>query len=117
MQRIFSDKNRVNFNGNIYSAGKTYAGLIEYVSNEGMDYMISSSIIVSKDFTPPQEMQLSFLTPWGNSFNLKCNVICFLRSEHEDNTLTFVMKVLNPPQHYMKFIDTLKPGDLLKKWA
>lgn len=117
MKRIFSDKIRVNFNGNIYLGGNTYAGLIEYVSNEGMDCMISSSIKVSKDFTPPQEMQLSFLTPLGNSFRLTCNVICFSRSEPEDKTLTMEMKVLNPPQRYINFIKTLKPGDLLKKWT
>ncbi len=97
LQRIFSDQIRVNLNGNINSEGKTYPGLIEYVSNEGTDYMISSLIKVSKNFTPPHEMQLSFLTPLGNSLNLTCNVICFLRSEHEDNTFNFVMKVLNPP--------------------
>ncbi len=110
MQRIFSDKIRVNLNGNIYSGGKTFSGLIEYVSNKGMDYMICSSINVSKKFTPPQEIQLSFLTPQGDALNLTCNVICFLRAEHESNTLTFLMKVLNPPRQYMKFIDTLKPG-------
>jgi hypothetical protein len=116
MQKMFADKIRVNLNGNIYSGGKTYPGIIEHVSNEGMEYMISSSIQVSKDFTPPQIIQLSFLTSLGSSFNLTCNVICFLRPEPEDKTLTMGMKVLNPPPQYMEFIDTLKPGDVLKKW-
>ena len=116
MHRIFTDKLRVNLNGNIYSEGKTYAGNIEYISNEGMEYIISSLIKVAKDFTPPKIMQLSFLTPLGSSLNLTCNVICFSRSEPEDKTLTIGMKVLNPPPQYMEFIDTLKPGDLLKKW-
>jgi hypothetical protein len=113
---MFPDKFRVNLNGNIYSGGKTYAGNIEYISNEDMGYIISFLIKVAKDFTPPQTMQLSFLTPLGSSLNLTCNVICFLRSEPEDKTLTMGMKVLNPPPQYTEFIDTLKPGDLLKKW-
>jgi len=116
MQRMFTDKIHVNLHGNIYSEGKTYAGNIEYISNESTEYMISSSIKVSKDFMPPQMIQLSFLTPLGSSLNLKCNVICFVRSESEDKTLTMDMKVLNPPQQYMEFIETLKPSDLLKNW-
>ena len=116
MQRIFPDKLRVNLNGYIYSEGKTYAGNVEYISNEGMEYTLCSSIKVSKDFTPPQIIQLSFLTPLGSPINLTCNVICFLRSESEDKTLTMGMKVLNPPPQYMEFIETLKPGDLVKKW-
>jgi hypothetical protein len=113
---MFPDKIRVNLNSNIYSGGKTYAGIIEYISNEGMEYMISSSIKVSKDYTPPQKIQLNFLTPLGSALNLTCNVICFLRSESEDNTLTMGMKVLNPPQQYMEFLETLKPGDVIKTW-
>jgi len=116
MQRMFPDKIRVNLNGHIYSGGNTYAGIIEYISNEGMEYTLCSSIKVSKDFTPPQIIQLNFLTPLGSSFNLTCNVLCFLRPESEDKTLTMGMKVLNPPRQYMEFIETLKPGELLKTW-
>ncbi len=116
MQKMFPDNIRVNLNGNVYSEGKIYPGIIEYISNEGMEYMISSSIQVSKDFTPPQIIQLNILTPLGNWLNLTCNVICFLRSEPEDKTLTMGMKVLNPPPQCMEFIETAKPGDVVKKW-
>ncbi len=116
MQRMFPDKLRVNLNSNIYSGGKTYAGNLEYISNEGMEYILSSSIKVSKDFTPSQIIQLSFQTPLGSSIKLTCNVICFLRSEPEDKTLTMGMKVLNPPPQYIELIDTLKTGDIHKKW-
>ena len=116
MKRMFSDKRRVNLDGNIYSGGNTYEGMIEYVSTEGMEYMITSSIKFSNNFIPPQIIQLSFLTPSGSSLNLTCNVICFLRSERKDKKLTIGMKVLNPPSQYMEFIDTLKSGDLRKKW-
>ena len=116
MQRIFADKIRVNLNSNIYSEGKKYSGIIEHISNEATEYTISSSIMDSKDFTPPQIIQLSFLSPLGSSLNLTCNVICFSRSESKDKTLTMGMKVLNPPPQYMEFIETLKPGELQKKW-
>ena len=116
MQRMFPDKIRINLNGNIYARGKTYAGKIEYISDESMEHIISSSIKVSKDFTPPQIIQLNILTPLGSTLNLTCNVICFLRSEPEDKTLTMEMKVLNPPPQYLEFIETVKPGDLLKTW-
>jgi hypothetical protein len=116
MQRMFTDKIRVNLNGNIYSGGKKYAGMIEYVSDGGMEFMISSSIKVPRNYTPPQIIQLSFRTPRGSSLNLTCNVLCFLRSEPEDKILTLGMKVLNPPPQYMEFIDALRPGELLRKW-
>ena len=116
MKRMFSDNMRVNLNGYIYSGGETYSGIIEHISNEGMESMISSSIKVTKDFTPPQIIQLNILTPLGSTLNLTCNVICFLRSEPEDKTLTMEMKVLNPPPQYLEFIETVKPGDLLKTW-
>jgi hypothetical protein len=116
MKRICSDNMRVNLNGYIYSGDETYSGIIEYISNEGMESIISSSIKVSKDFTPPQIIHLNILTPLGSTLNLTCNVICFLRSEPEDKTLTMEMKVLNPPPQYLEFIETVKPGDLLKTW-
>ncbi len=81
-----------------------------------MEYIISSSIKAAKDFTPPQIIQLSFLSPSGNSLNLTCNVICFLRSESEDTSLTMGMKVLNPPPQYLEFIKTLQPGELHKQF-
>jgi hypothetical protein len=114
---MFSDKNRVNIKGNIYSGGKTYAGIIEYIPNDSMEYIISSSIKVSKDFTPPQIVQLSFLSPSGDLLNVTCNVLYFLRSESKDKRLTMGMKVLNPPPQYLEFIDTLKPGELRKKFV
>ena len=117
MQRMFSDNIRVNLKGNIYSGGKKYAGIIEHISNESTGYIISSSIKAAKDFTPPQIIQLSFLSPLGTSLNLTCNVICFLRSESEDKSLTMGMKVLNPPLQYLEFIETLKPGELRKNFV
>jgi hypothetical protein len=116
MQRIFADKIHLNLNSNIYSEGKKFTGLIEFVSNESMDYMMSSSMSVSEDFTPSQEIKLNFQTPLGNSLDLSCSVICFSRSRSVDNSLTMRMKVLNLPSQYVEFIDTLKPGDLQKKW-
>jgi len=116
MQRMFSDKIRVHLNGNIYSGGDTFPGMVEYVCDESMEYMIGSSVEASGNFIPSPIIQLHFLSPSGSTFDLTCNVICFQRSQPGDNTLTMGMKVLNPPPHYMEFIDTLKPGDLSRKW-
>ena len=117
MEKIFNERVRVNLSGNISSGGKTYEGLIENVSTEGMEYLISSSIKVSKDFIPEKIMEVNFETPSGSILNLTCDVICFLRPEPEERTVVFGMKVQEPPPQYVEFIDTLNPGDVNKKWG
>jgi hypothetical protein len=116
MKKIFTERVRVNLSGNISSGGKTYEGLIENVSTEGMEYLMSSSIKVSKDFIPEKTMEVNFETPSGSKLNLTCDVICFLRPETENKKIVFGMKILEPPPQYVEFIDTLNPGDVNKKW-
>ncbi len=100
---MFSRKIPVSLNAKIVSGGKTYAGLIENVSEYGMISMIQ----ISKDFTPEKIIELNFQIPSGEILSLNCELIWFLRMPLCNKELTLGFEIINPPQKYKEFIITL----------
>jgi hypothetical protein len=101
--------NRVicNLNANIISGGKSCGGFIDNVSEDGIEYLITSAIKSSIDFVPEKMITLSFQTPAGKKLNLDCEVKWYIRTAPDDETLTLGMKILNPPATYYEFIQNI----------
>ena len=101
--------NRVicNLNANIISGGKSCGGFIDNVSEDGIEYLITSAIKSSIDFVPEKMITLSFQTPSGKKVNLDCEVKWYLRTAPDDETMTLGMKILNPPATYHEFIQNI----------
>lgn len=101
--------NRVicNLNANIISGGKSCGGFIDNVSEDGVEYLMTSAIKSSIDFIPERIITLSFQTPSGKILYLECEVKWYLRTAPDDETMTVGMKILNPTTAYQEFLHDL----------
>ncbi len=86
-------------------------GSVENVSEDGVEYILSSLIDTSKDFVPDKIIDLNFETPSGDIINVQCEVKWFFRAAPDDKDLTLGMKIIDPPYEYKKLIRTLDTGN------
>ncbi len=107
MERRSSDRIPFRLNAEIKSGGKTYAGLIENVSEGGIEYLMTSMIEVSKDFIPERLIEVNFKIPSDELISLSCIVEWFLKSESGDGNLVLGMRIINPPSAYKEWINKL----------
>ena len=96
-----------NLNANIISGGKSCGGFIDNVSEDGIEYLMTSAIKSSIDFVPERIITLSFHTPSGKMLNLDCEVKWYLRTAPDDETMTLGMKILNPTFAYHEFLQDI----------
>ena len=96
-----------NLNANIISGGKSCGGFIDNVSEDGIEYLMTSAIKSSIDFVPERIITLSFPTTSGKMLNLDCEVKWYLRTAPDDETMTLGMKILNPTFAYHEFLQDI----------
>jgi hypothetical protein len=94
----------------IISAGKSYAGSIQNLSEEGAEYLLTSIREVSKDFIPEKAVSLVLKDPSGKQYKLNCEVKWYLRDKGKNNSLTLGIKITNPPPKYRELIASLTTG-------
>lgn len=106
MEKRHSERIPCNLNAIIVSEGKDYSGQIENVSEDGVEYLITSKIQYSGNFTPDKTVKLNFQIPSGETLELDCEVKWFLKSPQSDikKTLIVGMKIKNPPRLYRELI-------------
>lgn len=93
-------------NATITSEGNIFDGVIENVSEGGMEYLITSSIMSSGNFTPKKMIKLNFRIPSGESLDLDCEVEWFLKTPQDENkSLILGMKIIDPPEIYRKLVN------------
>jgi hypothetical protein len=109
MEKRSANRKACNLEANIVSGGITCQGFIENVSENGMEYLMTSEIISSKNFTPDKRIELNFRIPSGEELKLDCEVRWFLRVTPEQNRLVLGMRIIDPPLEYKKFIRALSP--------
>lgn len=103
-------KKRVPFKSNasiVHSGGKYYAGSTQNVSEEGLEYLLTSLPDVSSDFIPEKEIDMVMYDPSGKQYKLYCEVKWYLRGNDSDSPLTLGMKIMDPPPRYKELISTL----------
>ncbi len=111
MERRRAERITYNLDANIISSGNTFTGSIENVSEDGVEYILTSLLDTSKDFTPDKIITLNFRAPTGETINLKCEVKWFARTSPNDNaSLTMGMRIINPPSEYTTLINSLNAG-------
>lgn len=91
----------------ILSKKQSYAGYLENISNEGLAYTMSNMNYTSEDFTPEKIIKLIFLTPFGETLNLNCEIIWTSALSPDYVTFCMGMKIIKPPTEYRKYITTL----------
>jgi hypothetical protein len=102
MERRQSARVPVNLNAKIISEDKVFDGMIENMSEDGLEYFMTSFVKVTSNFTPAKSIKLNFQIPSGEMLNLNCELIWFLETSPDEKLLG--MKVLNPPLTYRKII-------------
>jgi len=97
-------------NADITFAGKSYMGTIQDISEQGVQYLLTSLPDVSKDFVPERKNDLILKDPSGKKYKLQCEVKWYVRGKGKDNSMTIGMKISNPPPKYKELIASLKNG-------
>ncbi len=107
MEKRRSDRIGLNLKAKIVSGGKVYNGFIKNVSESGIGYLITSSIHISKDFTPIKTIELNFQIPSDEILKLNCEIIWFSRTSPDAKILTLGMKIIDPPLKYSEWVKNL----------
>jgi len=102
MERRQSKRIPVNLNAKIFSDDKVFEGVIENMSEDGLEYFMTSFIKVSGNFIPPKSIKLNFQIPSGEVLDLNCELIWFLETSPEEKLIG--MKVLDPPLSYREIV-------------
>ncbi len=107
MEKRQSLRVECTISANIISGGRTCGGFIDNISEDGLEYLMTSVTDSTMDFIPERVVTLSIQTPSGRKLHLECEVRWYLDGTRENATLTMGMKILNPAFDYRKFIREL----------
>ncbi len=106
MEKRLSERIPCNLNATIMSEGSIFDGVIENVSEGGIEYLITSSIISSGNFTPQKTIKLNFQIPSGEKLDLECELEWFLRTpEDKDKSMIMGMRIIDPPEIYKDLVN------------
>ena len=111
MERRGTDRISYHLNARIESGGIMYDGLIENVSDGGVEYLMTSTVDAAADFTPDKIIELSMRMPSGDTVRLTCEVKWFLKTEEGSEKLILGMKIIDPPAAYREWINEVHVSD------
>jgi len=107
MEKRVSERVPYRLDAKIISAGKTYDGVIENVSEGGMEYLMTSLVETSKHFVPEKIIEINFQISSGETLHLKCQVKWYLEVDPHDRKLMLGMKILDPHHKYKELLRNL----------
>ena len=92
----------------IISGSVSYPGIIMNFSEKGL-YMVTATANSVVDIAPSTALELKCKLPSGEKISLNCEVKWF-QTKNSPHGISFSMGmgILNPPEGYKKFIQTLK---------
>lgn len=105
MERRGAKRLVVNLKAERLSCTKNCSVFIENLSDTGI-YMITAPSI-NKDYEPGGSLLLKLELATGKTLNLQCNVKWSFDNSPEDLTNSVGLEILNPPDEYKNFINTL----------
>lgn len=97
----------VQIKAEIVFDGISYAGSIKNVSENGLGYLITSSLPDPEKLAPLKIVQINFQTPSGKIFNLSGKTVWFSKTLPYGKTLILGVKIIDPPQSYKEWIKKL----------
>ena len=106
MERRGAKRLVVNLKAERLSCTNNCSVFIENLSDTGI-YMITAPS-KSKDYEPGRKLLLKLELATGKTLSLQCNVKWSYDNSHEDLTNSVGLEILNPPEEYKKFINTLQ---------
>lgn len=108
MERRRSKRATANLNADFITNGKTYAGLIENLGEDGI-CITTDPTDTAKDFTPGTRIELKFQIPSGEIINLSCVIIWLhtLKIQSQGLTNSMGLEIIAPPLSYKEFYKNL----------
>ena len=105
MERRGAKRLVVNMKAERLSCTKNCSVFIENLSDTGI-YMITAPS-KNKDYEPGRRLLMKLELATGKTLNLQCNVKWSYDNSPEDLTNSVGLEILNPPDEYKNFINTL----------
>ena len=105
MERRNTKRLVVNLKAERLSCTKNCSVFIENLSDTGI-YMITAPS-KNKDYEPGRKLMLKLELATGKTLNLQCYVKWTYDNAPEDLTNSVGLEILNPPDEYRNFINTL----------
>ena len=106
MERRESNRVTVNMKAERISCTKNCSVFIENLSGTGI-YMITVPA-KNHDYIPGNEIDLELELATGDMINLNCNVKWAYDNSPDELTSSVGLEIIDPPEEYRKFIDTLQ---------
>ena len=91
----------------LVSKNEIYDVAIDDVFEDGVEYLMTVSILASDDFSADRIIDLMLQTPSGYSLNLKCEVKWYLEVTPHNRKLLLGMKVLTPTPQYKELLKNI----------
>ncbi len=107
MERRHSPRVPIRLNAEVKTEGKTYAGVIDNISEEGMEYLITSYIEATGEFQSEQKVEMKFRAPSGETVDVDCEVRWSMENAADERVLIVGMKILDPPSRYRELIEEI----------
>jgi hypothetical protein len=104
MEGRLSKRVDVKIKADFILGGKTYYGSIKNVSESGLGYLITSSLLDTELSSPMKSIEICFQAPSGQTYNLSCRTVWFSKTLPHGNTLVLGMKIIDPPKSYKEWI-------------
>ena len=98
----------ISLHAKVIADGKSFDGVIENVSDEGVASTITTHLKADQDFSPHKIVELSFQLPTGESINMNCEVRWFLRPSSNNSSVMLGLHVEDAPQSYKDWIHKYK---------
>jgi hypothetical protein len=106
-ERRHAQRIPVNLNAKIISEGNVFDGYIENMSEDGLEYYMTSFVSASKDFFSKKSIDIQFQSSSGELISLACELIWFLETVSEEKALLLGMKIINPPLTFKELVKRL----------
>jgi hypothetical protein len=106
MERRSAHRLVVNLRAERLSCSKNCSVFIENLSDTGI-YMITAPSN-NRDYEPGRKLHIKLELATGRTLNLQCNVKWSYDNSPEDLTNSVGLEIINPPDEYRKFVNTLQ---------
>jgi len=107
MEKRTSKRHLIGFKAELLYGGKSYAGVVENISEKGL-YVISCSLNKTIDFTSGSELNIKYQLFSGRVVDLRCEVKWSYKTSSHGLTYSMGMEILKQSPEYIAYYSALK---------
>ncbi|RJQ53431.1 MAG: PilZ domain-containing protein [Nitrospiraceae bacterium] len=106
-ERRHSGRKPVNLDAKIIAEGRVFDGCIENMSEDGLEYFMTSFVSASRDFFSNKMITMTFQSPSGEMISLTCELMWFLETSPAEKALFLGMKIVNPSKPFRELVKSM----------